>query len=76
MSAGKAFANKYIPKYVPEDLPWYETDGLLIYIDQLKYKNFILTPMLTLKIQIINFEMIMLSIMESLLHIPIIIFRP
>ena len=36
MSAGKTFANKYIPKYVPEDLPWYERDGLLTYIDQLK----------------------------------------
>ena len=44
MSAGKIFVNKYIPKYVPEDLPWYERNGLLIYIDQLKYKDFISDP--------------------------------
>ena len=41
MSASKIFANNYIPKYVPEDLPWCERDGLLTYIDQLKYKEFI-----------------------------------
>ena len=29
MSADKIFANKYAPKYVPEDLSWYERDGLL-----------------------------------------------
>ena len=39
MSAGKIFANKYIPKYVAEDLPWYEREGLLTYIDQMKYKD-------------------------------------
>ena len=75
ISAGKTFTNKYIPKYVPEDLTWYERDGLLTYIDQLKYKDFILTPMLK-NTKIINFEMIMLNMVESLLHIPISIFRP
>ena len=44
MSAGKIFANKYIPKYVPEDLPWYENGGVLTSIDQLKYKDFISDP--------------------------------
>ena len=44
MSAGTNFANNYMPRYVPEDLPWYERDGLLTYIDQLKYKEFISDP--------------------------------
>ena len=59
MSSRKIFANKYIPKYVPEDLSWYEKDGLLTYIDQLKYKDFISDPNAHIKnTQIINFEMI------------------
>ena len=33
MCAGKIFANGYVPEYVPEDLPWYERDGLMTYID-------------------------------------------
>ena len=59
VSAGKTFANKYILKYVPENLPWYERDGLLTYIDQLKYRDFISDPNAHIKnTQIINFEMI------------------
>ena len=59
MSAGKIFANDYIPKYVPEGLPWYERDSLLTYIDQLKYKEFISDPDVTVKnIKVINFDMI------------------
>ena len=59
MSAGKIFANNYIPKYVPEDLPWYERDGLLTYIDQLKYKEFISDPDAAVKnTKVINFDMI------------------
>ena len=59
MSAGKIFANKYIPKYVPEDLPWNEKNGLLSYKDQLKYKDFISDPNAHIKnTQVINFEMI------------------
>ena len=34
------YAAKYIPESVPGNLPRYERDGLLIYIDQLKYKRF------------------------------------
>ena len=30
----KIYNNKYIPDYVPCDLPWYEKNGLLTYIDQ------------------------------------------
>ena len=59
MSEGKIFANKYIPKYVPENLPWYKRDELLTYIDQLKYKYFISDPDAHIKNkQPINFEMI------------------
>ena len=32
--------NSYIPPYVKENLKWYERDGLLTYIDQLKYAEF------------------------------------
>ena len=59
MSAGKVFANDYIPKYVPEDLPWYEREGLLTYIDQMKYKEFISDPDAAVKnTKVINFDMI------------------
>ena len=59
MSAGKIFANNYIPKYVPEDLPWYERDGLLTYIDQLKYKEYISDPDAAVQnTKAINFDMI------------------
>ena len=30
----------YIPRYVKENLKWYEKEGLITYIDQLKYKEF------------------------------------
>lgn len=30
-----------ISPYTPSNLKWYEKDGLLTYIDQLKYKDFI-----------------------------------
>ena len=59
MSASKIFANNYIPKYVPEDLPWCERDGLLTYIDQLKYKEFISDPDTAIKnTKVINFDTI------------------
>ena len=59
MSAGIIFANNYIPKYVLEDLPWYERDGLLTYIDQLKYKEFISDSDVAVKnTKVINFDMI------------------
>ena len=59
MSAGKTFANNYIPRYVPKDLPWYERDGLITYIDQLNYKEFISDPGTAVKnINVMNFDMI------------------
>ena len=59
MSVGKIFANNFIPKYVPENLPWYERDDLLTYIDQLKYKEFISDSDVAVKnTKVINFDMI------------------
>ena len=40
MNTTKNFVTKYVLEYVPDNLPWYERDGLLTYIDQLKYKKF------------------------------------
>ena len=37
----KIFFNSYVPEYVSENLPWYECDGLMTYIDHLKWKEFI-----------------------------------
>ena len=36
----KNLAIKYIPNYIPKNHPWYERDGLMTYIEQLKYKKF------------------------------------
>ena len=36
--------NSYIPAHAPWNLKWYERDGLLTYIDQLKYNEFIKNP--------------------------------
>ena len=35
------FTNNYISEYVPDNLTWYERDGLMSYIDKLKYDNFV-----------------------------------
>ena len=59
MCAKKIFANSYVPEYVPEDLPLYERDGLMTYIDQAKYKVSISDPDTAIKnTNIIYFEMI------------------
>ena len=36
--------NNYIPKYVPNNFPWYERDGLLTYIDKLECDEFLEDP--------------------------------
>ena len=36
--------NNYIPEYVLSNLKWYERDGLLTYIDQLKCNRFLADP--------------------------------
>ena len=37
-------ANSYIPEYILDNLPWYESDGLLTYINKLKCKEFLEDP--------------------------------
>lgn len=55
----KIFANSFVPQYVPEDLPWYERDGLMTCVDQLKWKEFLFDLDAAIKnIKFINFEMI------------------
>ena len=36
--------NNYIPEYVPDDLPWYERDGLMTHLDQIKCDKFLEDP--------------------------------
>ena len=36
--------NKYIPEYVTDNLPWYERDDLMPYIDKLKCDRFLKNP--------------------------------
>ena len=34
-------ANSYVPKYVPENLPWFERDGLMTWYNQGKCSDFL-----------------------------------
>ena len=44
---------------MPENLPWYETDGLMMYIDQMKYKEYSENKDQYLKnVEVVNFDMI------------------
>ena len=55
----KILVNKYIPGEVLSDLPWYERDVLLTYINKLKCEPFIsnLDKYLE-KVKVVNFEII------------------
>ena len=58
MCVGKIFTNNYVAEHVHEDLPGYKRDGLMIYIDQLNYKEFLSNPDAAIKnTKLINFEM-------------------
>ena len=51
--------NSYIPPYIAPDLKWYKRDGLLTYIDRLKYERFEKDRDAYLKnARIINFDII------------------
>ena len=53
------FTNNYVPEYVPDNLKWCDRDGLMIYIDKLKYDNFIKnTDEHFEKTAVINFDII------------------
>ena len=58
-SDSSIFVNSYIPPYVKDDLKWYERDGLLTYVDRLKYERFEENrdDYLT-KAKVVNFHMI------------------
>lgn len=54
------FVNKYISNYAPPNLRWWQRDGLLTYIDQLKYTDFTSHPdyYINKEAEVINFDMI------------------
>ena len=53
------YSNNSIPEFVPRNLKWYEIDGLMTYIDKLKYSNFLKdTGGHFKRTQIINFDII------------------
>ena len=55
--ADKIFVKKFVPEYFPQNLKWYERDGLLTYIDQIKYERFSEDPDGCLKIaELVNFN--------------------
>ena len=57
--AKKICSNKVIPEYMPENLPWYERDGLMTYIDQIKYKEYAENKDEYLKnVEVVNFDII------------------
>lgn len=53
----KNFTNNYIPEYVFDNLQWYQRDGLMTYIDKLKYNNFIRDEHFKIT-KVVNFDMI------------------
>lgn len=69
-------ANKYVPPYKNLHLPWCERDGLLTYIDQLKYKKFIENPDDHFSnVEIINFDIIHHECSGKLLEMLLIIIK-
>ena len=52
----KRAVNKFVQNYVPENLKWSERNGLLTYIDQLKYSEFSLD--LDKEAEVVNFDII------------------
>ena len=55
----KKIDNTYIPKFVPNNLPWYERDGLNTWYKQNKCNNFLEDPDKNFEnLQINNFDLI------------------
>ena len=55
--------NNYIPKYIPDDLPWYERNGLMTRLDKIKCDEFLEDPGKHLRGNLnLNFDMIYTSI--------------
>ena len=56
---GIIHVNSYISKYVKKELQWYERDGIMTYIDQLKYEEYSRDPhSYVANANLINFNMI------------------
>ena len=52
-------SNNYVAQYIPSDLPWYERDGLMMWHDQRKCKDFFRAPKNHFKNRkIVNFDII------------------
>ena len=57
--SNKKFDNRFIPTFVPNDLPWYERDGLMTWYEQCKCQEFLEnTDEHFQNLQILNFDMI------------------
>ena len=55
----KKIDNTYIPKFVPNNLPWYERDGLNTWYEQNKFNDFLKDPDKHFEnLQINNFDLI------------------
>ena len=56
----KKIINKYVPRFAQHsELPWYERDGLLSYIDALKCEEFLKDTDSHFKtVQVVNFDII------------------
>ena len=56
----KKVVNKYVPRFVQHfELPWYERDGLMSYIDALKCDEFLNDTDVHFKnAQVVNFDII------------------
>ena len=39
--SNKKVDNRFVPTYVPNDLPWYERNGLLTLYEQVKCQEFL-----------------------------------
>ena len=51
--------NSYIPKYVKPDMKWYERDGLMTYVDQIKYEEYSCDPDKYIsRLNVVNFDLI------------------
>ena len=55
----KKIDNRFIPTFVPRDLPWYKRDGLMRWYEQCKCQEFLEnTGEHFQNLQILNFDMI------------------
>lgn len=62
----KKLVNNYITEYVPSNLPWDERDGLMTYIDQLEYQEFIEDTDKHFKYaRIVNFDIIRKEVAQT-----------